>query len=158
MDRETINRFNAKWVADPETGCWRWIGAHLPAGYGILKKKGERTYHYAHRLSYEMHTGLPSKGKHVLHKCDHPWCVNPDHLFIGTSHDNHMDQKQKNRHLAGQKNGNAKISEQDVREIKALASVGMAQHKIADRYGVCQMQVSRIVRGTRWSHMTERID
>lgn len=76
------------------TGCWLWTGA-MQHGYGkvrILMKEVR-----AHRASWEMHKGPIPEGMNVLHRCDTPMCVNPDHLFLGSQQDNMADKKQKQR-------------------------------------------------------------
>lgn len=79
------------------TECWPWNGTKAK-GYGILGLCGkERTYIYAHRLSYQMHVGPIGSGLLVLHRCDYPACVNPAHLFLGTQLDNAQDMRNKRR-------------------------------------------------------------
>lgn len=70
-------------------GCWLWIGAKRPQGYGIMSIQNQ--CHLAHRVSYEMHYGSLIPGIQVCHCCDNPPCVRPSHLFIGTAWDNNQD-------------------------------------------------------------------
>lgn len=142
-----IARFEAK-VAKSD-GCWLWTASCAGRGYGQMKLPKQRKQEYAHRLAYEIYNGEAPGDHEVCHTCDNPRCCNPSHLFLGTSHDNHQDMVSKNRHLAGEKNGNVKLSDQEVGQIRACLAAGMSQRKIAAAFGVSQIHVSRISRGTR---------
>lgn len=88
-----MDRFLEK--VDKSGSCWVWTGYRVQFGYGIITtaKRRER----AHRVSYRLHVGPIPDGLLVLHKCDNPPCVNPDHLFLGTDLDNKEDCKRKGR-------------------------------------------------------------
>src|SRR6266567_1582450 len=77
--------------------CWLWTGMkHYKFGYGFFQVGiGDRQL--AHRISWKIHNGPIPDGLYVLHKCDTPPCVNPDHLFLGTYYDNMDDMDQKGR-------------------------------------------------------------
>lgn len=89
-------RFDMYSVRVPWTGCWIWTGAINGGGYGSMCYRGRRDG--AHRFSWEYHNGqsIP-EGMRVLHKCDMPSCVNPEHLFLGTQSDNQIDAQTKGR-------------------------------------------------------------
>lgn len=90
----TKKRFNEK-ILKKENGCWEWQGARGHKNYGKLKSFGEQL---AHRVSYILHNNVVLTPEMcVLHKCDNPPCVNPDHLFLGTKDDNNKDRTQKGR-------------------------------------------------------------
>lgn len=94
MDNTTLTRF---WEKVMKTdNCWLWIGARERGGYGCIQIKHNNFR--AHRLSWELHHGTVPTGMHVLHTCDNPPCVNPTHLFLGTSLDNMADKVRKGRH------------------------------------------------------------
>lgn len=154
FDQKFIDRFNLKWRIDEKSGCWIWAATKIPKGYGLIKRPQQRTQEYAHRASYMIHIGEIPNGCHVCHKCDNPSCVNPDHLFLGSAKENMHDMKQKGRHLYGERNSQAKLTEDAVRKIKQLLKDGMSQSKVALMFGMQQMEISRIKRGLRWAHIT----
>lgn len=90
-------------------GCWLWIAAVDGKGYGLLAEKtpGSKRVrvHKAHRYSWELVHGPIFGGLFVLHRCDTPECVNPDHLFLGTHADNMRDMVAKGRWKGGRKRG-----------------------------------------------------
>lgn len=81
-------------------GCWVWSGSKNPKGYGQIQKgrrgAGMRPL-LSHRVSWEIHFGSIPNGMKVLHHCDNPSCVRPDHLFLGTDADNTADMIKKER-------------------------------------------------------------
>ena len=77
-------------------GCWLWTGAKTGGGYGYIRRSGKEKMS-AHRASWEMHNGPVPEGLWVLHRCDTPACVRPDHLFVGTRADNMRDAHEKGR-------------------------------------------------------------
>lgn len=154
MDYETLRkRFETKWKRDPKTGCWIWTASTAGRGYGQIKIPGTRKQMYAHRLSYELYKGRIAPGKQLLHSCDNPRCVNPDHLSVGSSKDNHTDMKNKGRHLFGERNPTVRLSEAQVIEIRKLLAAGIVQKRIAVLYGVSQITISRINTRSRWAHL-----
>lgn len=76
-------------------GCWLWTGSKNRQGYGetMFRKRHLR----ANRVAYELANGPIPEGLMVLHSCDNPPCVNPDHLFLGTGTDNMQDCIRKGR-------------------------------------------------------------
>ena len=87
---------------DPDSGCWLWQRGHNGMGYGQIgigsMRDNSRRGALAHRVSYEIFKGSIPNELFVLHKCDAPRCVNPDHLFPGTQADNMADKLAKGRH------------------------------------------------------------
>lgn len=124
----------------PISDCNEWPGAKTKAGYGSLTVRGVRLY--AHRLAFEEHHGPIPEGKHVLHHCDNPACINPEHLFLGGQTENMHDAIEK-----GRRKGVA-LSDADVGVIRRLRGV-KTQHEIAATFGCHQGTVSRIQRGRR---------
>ena len=109
-----------------------------------------------HRIAWILAHGEIPDGLSVLHRCDVPNCINPEHLFLGTVADNNADRDQKGRHIAlrGSKNGGAKLSEYQVIEIRELLAQGLSQREIAARYRVNQFAIWRIASGEGWRHVT----
>lgn len=142
-------RFDSKYVAVPESGCWLWISTTKHTGYGGLWMGGESVG--AHRASWLLHRGPIPAGLAVCHKCDTPLCVNPDHLFLGTPAENVADKTIKGRAAKGASHALAKLTDSLAQEI-FLA--GGTQAEIADKYGVHQSQVSNIKRRVTWAHAT----
>lgn len=130
--------------------CWEWKGSRDGPGYGRLSSVPGCAPFKAHRLSWWIHTGyMPKSHEHVLHRCDNPPCVNPGHLFLGNPGTNATDRTNKGRArpgwVSGEMNGEAKLTEQQVLEIRRKATEGMTQKAIGAEYGVAQSQVWRII-------------
>jgi hypothetical protein len=93
------HRLEEKTLPVPEAGCHIWMGRSGGKGYGGFKLKGKILL--AHRVSWEYHNGPIPDGLCVLHKCDTPLCINPNHLFLGTIADNNKDCARKGRNRNG---------------------------------------------------------
>jgi predicted XRE-type DNA-binding protein len=140
--------------------CWEWKSALDSRGYGRVWFDGK--VQKAHRVVYELVIGpIPEgEGPHgtcVCHACDNPKCIRPDHLFLGSNADNMRDRDEKGRaaNQKGESNGNSKLTADQVSEIRRLYADGLTQQAIADRFGIGQQQVSRVVNGKRWTHLQE---
>jgi hypothetical protein len=131
--------------------CWKWR-ANTRKGYGSIKVNRKELY--AHRHSWEIHNGAIPPGLSVLHKCDNPLCVRPDHLFIGTQKDNMSDCSNKGRsgRTLGEQNVFAVLKENEVLEIRKLAGV-IPQCEIAKRFNVKDAAVSKIILRRTWRHL-----
>lgn len=143
-------------IKDPTLGpCWRWNGATTPEGYGKIGQSHSSTQLRAHRVSWGLHNGDIPAGKEVLHFCDNPNCTRPDHLFLGTQRDNVLDMDRKGRRKMprGEDHGRAKLTEQEVAEIRIMASLGAKQRDIAKQFGVARSLVGRIVLQQAWAHL-----
>ncbi|MCK9416834.1 HNH endonuclease [Candidatus Dojkabacteria bacterium] len=93
------NKFLNNFIQGNKNECWEWLAAKTNGGYGQICGLG-----LTHRVSYKFFVGPIPKGLFVLHKCDNPSCVNPNHLFLGTQRDNMQDMSKKDRSLKGEKN------------------------------------------------------
>lgn len=142
---------------DKSGDCWEWTGCRLPSGYGLAKVKvnGKWRNAYAHRLAWEREHGKIPSGLFVLHRCDNPSCVNPNHLFVGTAKDNSRDMVKKGRnrpfHAAREENPNSKLTTEEIEEIRAAVARGNRQADVAEVFGIAQSHVSRIVRREQWT-------
>lgn len=117
--------------------CWLWVGYKHSQGYGRLKINGKMVL--AHRVAYALSQGDPGE-LDVLHSCDNPACVNPDHLSLGTHQDNMDDMNAKGRH------GSVIIPDEVVAEIRALKGV-LTQQELADKFGISAGYVSELQAG-----------
>lgn len=132
--------------------CWEWVGGHTSDGYGSFSI-GQGVL--AHRVSYEIRFGSIPNDMKVLHYCDNRACVNPDHLFLGTQLQNieDMDMKGRRGTTPGEKNGMAKLTKEDVLEIRRRYKryvKGSSTTSLAKEYGVTHTVISLIVRNKTW--------
>lgn len=153
MNIPTIERFMRHVLPEPTSGCWLWAGTEQCRGYGQIEINNKSWL--AHRWSWVWHRGKIPKGLNVLHKCDTPCCVNPDHLFLGTQQANMNDMASKGRRSRktggrGDRNGHASLSHQDVIAIRADNRTGVV---IAAEYGVSPGAISFVKRRKTWSHI-----
>jgi hypothetical protein len=134
------------------TKCWFWPRSKDKKGYG--RAWNGKNVIFAHHFMWELSHGevLP-KGQNVLHACDNPACVNPDHLFLGTHAQNMADKAAKGRSNLGERHPLATLTEKEVREIRELARQGMPQREVALKFEIRQNTVSRIVNRVRWKHV-----
>ena len=125
--------------------CWLWIAYR--ERYGIFKS-GSKCIK-AHRYSWVIANGDIPNNLRVLHRCDNPACVRPDHLFLGTQRDNILDMENKGRgrHHSGSLNGMAKLTETNVRSIKqSQKTLG----ELARIFAVSKQSVWKIRKGITW--------
>jgi len=135
-----------KWTPEPFSGCWLWIGSTDKKGYGQIRRN--RKIQPAHRFVWELcHEPIPA-GVWVLHRCDTPCCVNPDHLFLGTRQDNMRDCVKKGR-LAY--NGKSKLSADQVRQIRSELGYGTGR-MFARRFGVTEHTICDVRSHRSWKH------
>ncbi len=142
-------RFWSNVTAEPNSGCFLWVGGLDSNGYAPFTVFGVKTR--AHRFSYEAFVGPIPDGMHILHSCDVPCCVNPAHLRAGTHQDNMRDMQERGRHVRGEKMANTHLTDDDVRSIRSSSATCKA---LAQRYGVGQMTISEIKRHLRWRHVS----
>lgn len=161
-----------RYVERSDHGCWAWLGMKNSKGYGRIRVGGKGSQiRLAHRVSYELHFGAIPDALCVLHRCDNPACVRPDHLFIGTPLDNSRDMVNKGRgyivHHAGDAHArrkhpecwpvgsnhqSAKLTEVQIPEILALKGV-RSDRKVAAQFGVTRNAIRMIWSGKSWKHV-----
>lgn len=147
-------------VTKDDNGCWNWTGAkNKQTGYGFTYAIGEngpiipRRQVRVHRWAWEQINGPVPDGMVVCHQCDNKLCINPDHLFIGTSQDNTADRHTKERDARGEVQGSAKLTNEAIREMRILHSQGVSQTRLGQIYDVTQSTVSRVVLRKGWKHI-----
>lgn len=134
---EYINNFWAKVRKEPGK-CWIWLEG-VTRGYGAYSTGGKRRLHHlAHRYSYILTNGTIPDNLYVLHKCDTPRCVNPEHLFLGTAQDNARDAASKGR------TRRSNFSASFIQLIKSELAAGRTQQEIAARHFISAATVSFI--------------
>ena len=149
-----INRFWKRVDVKKPDECWKWTPPLDSYGYGVICNNYKILK--AHRISWELHFGPITNGLHCLHKCDEPSCVNPNHLFLGTHTDNVRDMHKKGRapDTAGVANGNAKLNEDAVRNIRKYYAAGAVKKEwLASVYGVHRITIHQIVSGQTWGEL-----
>lgn len=154
-----------------KTRCWEWTGnltGSKPFKYGCIyvDNKGIRS----HRFSWMIHFGDLLPEIKVCHHCDNPKCVNPQHLFIGTSQDNAIDMVSKGRQndIVGEMNGNAILTNEDVlsirRRFKLKHHIGPLRRSfgwvsnarmLAQEFNITQEHVRAVARGRAWKHLNQ---
>jgi len=136
------------WVKVKKTNdCWQWTGTKDRDGYGRFRIPG-KGLRGSHRIAWSLVNGTIPIGLCVLHKCDNPSCVNPDHLFLGTQQDNIKDMVAKGRQskMFGLRNPKCKLTDDQVREIRIAYTEGIStQKELRIRYGVSVGQISDVV-------------
>jgi hypothetical protein len=158
--RPTIkDRFWAK--VHKTEGCWEWTGARFRSGlpYGMFQMNGRP--HLAHRIAWLLTHGEPES--EVLHHCDNPPCVRPDHLFEGTPAINNADMMAKGRHRSGntsrtaakgESHGRARLTEPQIREIRNKRADGVSVKQICQEYSIARSTVWFIASKRRWASVT----
>jgi hypothetical protein len=161
------------WSKVEKTGqCWLWQAGLSRNGYGKFKLTYDGCSHTvpSHRIAYMLESGVIEPGMLVCHKCDNPKCVNPAHLWLGSSYDNMQDKVLKGRQARGDalskaivgkvincprgsRCWSAVLTDDDVVNIRCLALGGSAQNDIAATYGVSKQTICNIVHRKSWRHV-----
>lgn len=137
----------------PKGECWIWIAAVDKDGYGHMWRNESSRNYAVHRFSWEQHNGPIPDGLGVLHHCDNPPCIRPDHLYCGTTIDNVRDRTVRGRER-GELHGMAIVNESQVRTIRhRYATEKISQIALGKEYGLSQTAISQIVLRKCWTHI-----
>ena len=154
MDHDALRLRLLRNSEQKQTGCREWLKGHQSDGYGVISIN--KRCLLAHRVAYEAFIGEIPHGMIVMHKCDNPSCINPEHLLVGSHQDNMRDRNTKGRARGkswpGESHPAAKLTKLDVIAIKELSGK-VSQKQIAARFGVTQGHISDIIAGKRWHHL-----
>lgn len=136
-----------EWLANTSAKgqCKEWQGP-TTNGYGRIQKNGIAVY--AHREVLRLATG--DEPEVVMHTCDNPLCINPNHLKAGTHVANTQDMIGKRRNVRGEKVHTAKLTETDVRAIRKARSLGVQGTALAKQYGVVHSVIYAISLNQIW--------
>lgn len=150
LDEVHLKRFWDK--VDKSGDCWVWTACKCSSGYGNFSVSGRICS--SHRVSYELHIGKIPDGLSVLHKCDNPACINPDHLFTGTQKDNMQDCVAKGRFTRGENVHSSRLTEKDVVEIRRKYANGdISQRQLARDYNMGSRAIHCVVHRIKWKHV-----
>lgn len=138
--------FDQKYTKD-KNGCWIWTASQNLGGYG---KFADTT---AHRYAYERFIGKIPEGMHVCHTCDIRNCVNPEHLWVGTTQENTSDKIAKGRQIRGERIGISKLKDIEVINIREMRLSGKTYKEIAELFCVNWAMISLICRNKAWTHL-----
>jgi len=145
-----IDRFWTSVDSRSADGCWEWRAWRDKDGYGRFTFA--RRSAGAHRVAFVITKG--NTHLYVCHTCNNPACCNPRHLYAGTQQANVQQAHSEGRvDFVGKQNNYAKLTEVEVRKIRALCNVGTPQRSVALRFGIDQSTVSLINTGKLWAHL-----
>ncbi len=131
-------------------GCWEWQAAKITNGYGHFQF--QKIHYYAHRTAWLVANGSIPTGLHVLHTCDNRACCRPDHMFLGTQADNMRDMIAKGRKTRGEQSPNSKLTEDDVRYIRAMYPAKQMK-QLAAQYNVSTGAIFAVIHRVNWRHV-----
>lgn len=152
LSNTDIHRFMAK-VSVTAHGCHEYTGATLH-GYGVFWLNGKNVK--AHRVSYVIAHGSIPDGMQVNHHCDNRVCVNPEHIYAGTTQENINDRESRGRgrRVSGESHHKTTLRESDVLKIRAMYSGGKITYKaLAEMFSVSCNAIGQIIRQERWANM-----
>jgi hypothetical protein len=152
-DQKVLDRFWAKVDRSDSEGCWLWTAGGDKQGYGHFSvAHGKHTR--AHIFSWMLvHGDMPNK-LCVLHTCDTPACVNPDHLFLGTRKDNADDKTAKGRTPKGEQHWRNKLTDDQVQNIRhKFEQDRISSTVLSEQYRVTPVTILNAIRGISHAHV-----
>lgn len=141
-----------KYVEKTDT-CWNWKASLNTYGYGCFW--WNRKQHQSHRVSWYIKYGKHSD-KLLLHSCDNPACVNPEHLREGAQSDNMKDKVGRRRQATGESHGQSRLTEEQVVAILKKHSEGASTRKLGKEYNVSKTAILYIIKGKNWAYLQKR--
>jgi hypothetical protein len=168
---DDVSRFWSKVSRSDADNCWPWTGCTDKDGYGQIGYWDGHSVVRAHRVAFSLANGEFPEKLCVCHRCDNPPCCNHAHLFLGTNQENTADRTLKGRSAAGARNGtivhpelcprgthngNSRLTDDKVREIRRRYSNGEGLRPLARAFGISSHNTIRlIVNRTTWKHVGE---
>jgi hypothetical protein len=160
MRKKTIHEpFTSEWLAEriivnPNNGCWEWLFSVNDCGYAALTIRSLGKGHKAYRYFYRHYNGEIPKGVGIRHTCHNRLCVCPNHLIKGTQQENMQDMILAGRQNKGETNGQHKLKEYQVLQIREKYAAGGITYKmLAEEYGVHIGTIVPIVKRKTWKHL-----
>jgi len=137
-------------MPEPNTGCWIWTG-HTRNNYGLYSHNGKTIS--AHRTSFILFKSDFDRSLDVCHSCDNPWCVNPDHLFLGTHKQNMDDRDKKGRVSSGFRHYKSTFTPAQISAIKDAHEMGFSNASIGRYFNRHRTTIWDIVNNQTWKRI-----
>lgn len=152
-NKELTTRFWDKVDKKESDECWNWIAGTQSKGYGSFGI-GDCKTALAHRVAFELDTGINPDGYCVMHSCDNRKCCNPNHLRLGTIADNNKDMKNKGRQAKGMKNGRAVLTPNNIISMRSdFQAKEKTLKELSEEYDIHYNTARNAVQGKTWKDL-----